>query len=135
MDSCAANPVSEFESDGAPTNRPLAKTRSIGPFQDIPGWIWKIFLSAWGTLFLIFALFFTTDRGVTFAITIALLFAMMAFGLPSAMAAQGRCPGYKCRGMIATRSGALTQRAAATQILLIPVSAVLGLIAFVLLAT
>lgn len=112
---------------GSRTNRP-------GPFQDIPKWIWSIFLCGWGAIFLLFVLFFATDAGAAFAITIAVMFLFMALGLPIAMAAQGHCDGYECERIIQTRSGPLPQRAAAVQIALIPVAAAFGLMVFIILA-
>jgi len=108
--------------------------RDPGPFQDIPKWIWAIFLCGWSAIFLLFVLFFATDGGAAFAIAIDLMFLCMAFGLPLAMAAQGRCDGYECKEVIQTRSGPLSQRAAAVQIALIPIAAAFGLTAFILLA-
>ena len=98
-----------------------------GLFQDIPGWIWRTYLAGWTALFSLFVLFFAKDGGSAFAITIASLFALMAFGLPMTIAAQTNREGYRCEGMIQTGSGPLAARAAATQILLIPISAVIGL--------
>ena len=105
-----------------------------GPFQDIPRSIWTIFLSAWGLLFSMFVLFFTVNPAVSFVVTIAALFALMAFGLPMAMAAQARCDGYKCSNIIQTHTGPLSVTAAGTQIVLVPVCAVFGLAAFITLA-
>ena len=113
---------------------PKPELRTPGPFQDIPKWIWTIFMCGWGAIFLLFVLFFATDGGAAFAITVAVMFFFMAFGLPIAMAAQGRCDGYECQRVIQTRSGPLPQRAAAVQIALIPVAAAMGLMAFILLA-
>lgn len=115
-----------------PTRR--AEPRNPGLFQDIPGWIWTVFLSGWGAIFLLFVLFFATDGGAAFAITISVLFVIMAFGLPLAMAAQSRCEGYKCERIIQTRSGPMSEGAAAVQIALIPVAAAIGLLAFIVLA-
>ena len=105
-----------------------------GPFQDIPGSVWTIFLSAWGLLFGMFVLFFTVSPASSFVVTIAALFALMAFGLPMAMAAQARCDDYKCPNIIQTHTGPLSVAAAGTQIVLVPVCAVIGLIAFIALA-
>jgi hypothetical protein len=105
-----------------------------GPFQDIPRPIWTIFLSAWGLLFGMFVLFFTANPAASFVVTISALFALMAFGLPMAMAAQARCDGYKCPNIIQTYTGPLSAAAAGTQIVLVPVCAAFGLIAFVALA-
>lgn len=102
-----------------------------GPFQDIPPAIWKIFLSAWALVFTLFILFFSVTREAAFVVTIAALFGLMAFGLPVVMAAQGRCEGHKCRGIVHTRTGPLSVAAAGTQIVLIPVAAVVGLAAFI----
>ena len=105
-----------------------------GPFQDIPRWIWTLFLSGWSAIFLLFVLFFATDGGAAFAIAIDLMFLSMAFGLPLVMAAQGHCDGYECQEIIQTRSGPLSQRAAAVQIALIPIAAAFGLAACIILA-
>ena len=105
-----------------------------GPFQDIPRPIWTIFLSAWGLLFGMFVLFFTVSPASSFVVTIAALFALMAFGLPMAMAAQARCDDYKCPNIIQTHTGPLSVAAAGTQIVLVPVCAVFGLAAFIALA-
>lgn len=105
-----------------------------GPFQDIPRPIWMTFLSAWGLLFGMFVLFFTVNPASSFVVTIAALFALMAFGLPMAMAAQARCEDYKCPNIIQTHTGPLSVAAAGTQIVLVPVCAVIGLVAFIALA-
>ena len=111
-----------------------ARAKDPGPFQDIPRWIWTLFFCGWSAIFLLFVLFFATDGGAAFAITIAVMFLGMAFGLPMAMAAQGHCEGYKCERVIQTRSGPLSARAAAVQIALIPIAAAFGLTAFIVLA-
>jgi hypothetical protein len=103
-----------------------------GPFQDIPQGVWIIFLSAWALVFTLFILFFAVTPAAAFVVTIAALFALMAFGLPAAMAAQGRCEGHECRGVVHTRTGRLSVAAAGTQIVLIPVAAVIGLTAFII---
>lgn len=90
-----------------------------------------MFLSAWALLFTLFILFFTATPEAAFVVTVAALFALMAFGLPVAMAVQGRCEGYECSGIIHTRTGPLSVAAAGTQIVLIPVAAVIGLSAFI----
>ena len=109
-----------------------SKAAEPGPFQDIPASIWRIFLGAWGLLFVMFALFFAVNAASAFVVTIAMLFALMAFGLPSVMAAQSRREGHRCGDVIQTRSGPLSVRAAGTQIVLIPVGAVIGLTAFII---
>jgi hypothetical protein len=90
-----------------------------------------MFLSAWALLFTLFILFFTATPEAAFVVTVAALFALMAFGLPMAMAAQGRCEGHECGGIVHTRTGPLSVAAAGTQIVLIPVAAVIGLSAFI----
>ena len=105
-----------------------------GPFQDIPRPIWAIFLSAWGLLFLTFLLVFTVNTAATFAVTIAAGFALMAFGLPLVLAAQGRSDGFKCSGIIETRTGPLSPVAAGAQIVAVPLCALIGLAAFITLA-
>lgn len=102
-----------------------------GPFQDIPKQIWVVFLSAWGLLFGMFVVFFTVNAQASFVVTIAALFAMMAFGLPSAMAAQGRCEGHRCGKIVQTHTGPLSIAAAGVQIAAVPVCAIIGLAAFI----
>ena len=106
----------------------------IGLFRDIPRWIWVTFLSAWAMFFALMILFFATDAAAIFVVTIAVLFGAMAFGLPLALAAQSKCDPYDCKGVVHTHTGPLSVRSAGAQIALIPVAAVIGLTAFILLA-
>lgn len=107
---------------------------NISLFGDIPQWIWVVFLSAWALLFSFFVLFLATNLEAAFAVTIAVFFALMAFGLPAVLAAQSKCGKYDCKGVIHTRTGPLTVTAAAIQILTIPIAAVIGLTALITLA-
>ena len=111
-----------------------ADSRNVGLFADIPRWIWRTFFVAWASVFALFVLFFATNEQAAFSITIAVLFAMMAFGLPATLAAQSGSEASECRGRIETRSGPLSVSAAAAQILSIPFAALLGLTAFIVLA-
>lgn len=104
------------------------------PFGDIPRAIWIAFLSAWAMLFGLFVLFFAKDGPATLAVLTSCFFAFMILGLPAALAAQSEYPSRRWPRTIRTGSGPLPMRAAAAQILLIPVAAVLGLIAFIVLA-
>lgn len=106
----------------------------VGLFQDIPRWIWTIFLSAWALFFGLMILFFATTLAAAFVVTISALFGLMAFGLPMALAAQSQCGKHDCTGMIDTHTGPLSASAAGTQIALIPVAVVVGLVGFILLA-
>jgi hypothetical protein len=106
----------------------------VGPFADVPRWIWTIFLAAWATLFGLFLLFFATTTASKFDISIVALFVMMAFGLPAALGAQATQGNRPAADIIHTRTGPLPARAAAVQIAVIPVCAVIGLIAFITLA-
>jgi hypothetical protein len=109
-------------------------TMNIGLFADMPRWIWTIFISAWAMLFGLFALFFAITAHAAFAIAIVGFLGLMVFGLPRAMAAQMKCDDHECREIIHIRTGPLSVGAAAMQILLIPVAAVIGLAAFITLA-
>lgn len=102
-------------------------------FGDIPRWIWIAFLSAWALLFGLFLVFFTTNGSATFMVVTAAFFALMTLGLPAALGTQTKRRQRPGQRIIATRSGPLPLSAAATQILLIPVGAVIGLIAFIIL--
>ncbi len=106
----------------------------VGLFQDIPRWIWTIFLSAWAIFFGLMILFFATTAAAAFVVTISALFGLMAFGLPMALAAQSQCGKHECTGTIDTHTGPLSAAAAGTQIALIPVAVVVGLIGFIMLA-
>lgn len=105
----------------------------VGLFRDIPGWVWTAFLGAWAALFGLFVLFFASGAQAAFIVATAVFFALMAFGLPLALAAQSKCDDYDCRGIVQTRTGPVSVRAAATQIVIIPVGAVIGLIVFIVL--
>ena len=105
-----------------------------GPFQDIPRPIWIVFLSAWAVLFSMFVVFFTVNAAASFLITIAALFTIMAFGLPAALAAQGKCEAHRCGKVVHTHTGPLSIRAAGAQIAAVPICAVIGLTAFIALA-
>ena len=109
-------------------------TMNIGLFADMPRWIWTSFISAWALLFGLFALFFAINARAEFVIAIVGFFGLMVFGLPKALAAQMRCKDHECRQIIQIRTGPLSVGAAATQILLIPFAAVIGLAAFITLA-
>ena len=74
------------------------------------------------------------NAAAAFVVTIASLFAIMAFGLPSLMAALGHCEGHKCGDVVQTYTGPLTVAEAGVQIALIPIAAVIGLVAFIGLA-
>lgn len=128
-DACAGLAVTGVQAN-PDRHTPLIPT-DPGPFQDIPKGIWIIFLSAWALLFALFILFFAVTLAAAFVVTVAALFALIAFGLPAVMAGQGRCGGHECRGIVHTRTGPLSVAAAGTQIVLIPVAAVVGLTAFI----
>ena len=104
------------------------------PFGDIPRPIWTAFLSAWALLFGLFLLFFTTDGPATLAVVTSSFFGLMLLGLPAALGAQAKSTRRAPSQFIVTRNGPLPIGAAATQILLIPVGAVIGLAAFIVLA-
>jgi hypothetical protein len=102
-------------------------------FTDIPRAIWIAFLSAWALLFALFLTFFTRDGPATLAVLTSSFFALMLLGLPAALGAQAGSPRHKPSRVIVTRNGPLPVRAAATQILLIPVAGVIGVTLFVIL--
>ena len=122
-------PLVDQKQDAAAADPP-----DIGLFRDIPRWIWVTFLSAWAMFFGLMILFFATDAAAIFVVTIAALFGAMAFGLPMALAAQSKCDPYDCKGIVQTHTGPLSVASAGVQIALIPVAAVLGLTAFIMLA-
>lgn len=113
---------------------PAMPAPEIGLFRDVPRWIWATFLSAWAMFFGLMILFFATDAAAIFVVTIAVLFGAMAFGLPIALAAQSKCESYDYKGVVHTHTGPLSIRSAGAQITLIPIAAVLGLAAFIMLA-
>jgi hypothetical protein len=106
----------------------------IGLFEDIPGWIWKVFVGAWAAFFGLMFVFFAHSPTALFMVTVSGLFGLMVFGLTKALAAQSACGDYRCEGAIDTLTGPLSPRAAGVQIALIPVAVVIGLIGFVVLA-
>lgn len=114
------------------TSPPAEPERDL--FGDIPGPIWIAFLSAWAMLFGLFVLFFATDGPSALAIVTSCFFVTMILGLPAALGEQSKSGPRPWPRTITTASGTLPVGAAATQILLIPVAAVFGLIAFIILA-
>jgi hypothetical protein len=107
---------------------------NAGLFSDIPRPIWIAFLASWGAIFGLFALFFTTDGPATLMVFTAIFFVLMMLGLPAALGAQSKCEPREFNGIIETGTGPLGVSAAATQIVLIPAGAALGLLAFIVLA-
>jgi len=115
---------------------------NAGPFHDIPASIWTIFLAGWAGFFLLMFLFFAVDRESDFMVTVAILFGAMAFGVPIAMAKQarivmakhGRTTPRLAGDVIHTHTGAVSVRAAAAQIALIPVAVFFGFLCFILFA-
>ena len=130
------DPASELQlSDPVEERLPDAPVRSCdtGLFDDIPTSIWKVFLTAWVVVFGLFVLFFATDRSAALAVAISCFFAMMAFGLPIALAGQSKRKRAPVR-LVETHSGTLTAFEAGAQIASIPVAAVIALTCFILLA-
>ena len=114
------------------TAKPTMPDMSL--FGDIPRPIWTAFLSAWTLLFGLFIIFFTTDGPATLAVLTSSCFALILLGLPAALGAQAKSAKPRHSRFIVTRNGPLPVGAAAVQILLIPVGAVIGLSFFVMLA-
>jgi hypothetical protein len=114
------------------TAQPALPDRSV--FGDIPTAIWTAFLSAWALLFGLFLVFFATDGPAAIVVVTSCLFALMLLGLPAALGAQVKSTPRARSRIIVTRNGPVPGVAAATQILLIPVASVIGVIAFVILA-
>lgn len=112
---------------------PPADTHA-NPFGDIPRPIWTAYLLAWATMFGLFVVFFATDGPAAIAIVTACFFALMILGLPAAVAAQAKPSQAQWSRVIRTGSGPLPVGDAATQILLIPIAGVIGLIGFIVLA-
>lgn len=114
------------------TTEPALPDTSL--FGDIPSPIWAAFLLAWALLFGLFLAFFTTDGPATLAVLTSSFFALMLLGLPAALGAQAKSVKRVDSRIVVTRNGPIPVGAAATQILLIPVGAVIGLLGFIILA-
>jgi hypothetical protein len=104
-----------------------------GPFDDIPGSIWTGYLSAWSVLFGLFVLFYMTNGPAALDVVTACFFAMMLLGLPAALGLQNHDAHRRHKDVVETLNGPLPVRAAAAQILLIPVCVGLGLVALIVL--
>jgi hypothetical protein len=126
-------PISEVQVDSDELRAPPARLPPP-PFSDIPGSVWTAFLGAWALLFGLFLLFFSTDGPATMAVVTACFFAIMILGLPAALGTQTHVANRQPRARIVTHSGPIPLRAAATQILLIPVASVFGVICLIILA-
>ena len=106
----------------------------VGLFQDMPAWIWRVFLLAWATIFGLFMAFFTVNAEATFVVAIAALTGLMAFGLPVALVGQSRTGNPEHGSTVDTHTGPLSVEAAAAQIILIPIGGIVGLTAFIIFA-
>lgn len=124
-------PISEIQVDDE--LKLVAPPLRAAPFSDIPGWIWTGFLGGWALLFGLFVVFFANDGRSTMMVITACFFALMILGLPAALGMQTEATKSPSDGMIHTQSGSLPVGAAATQILLIPVASVFGLLVLMLL--
>lgn len=111
-----------------------AEAQPAGLFQDIPGAIWAAFLAGWAGFFLLMWLFFAVNPGSKFAVVVAILFGLMAFGLPIVMAKQTSRPRRSLIEVVQTRTGPVSVRAAAVQIAMIPIAVCIGLLGFILFA-
>jgi hypothetical protein len=106
----------------------------IGLFHDIPRSIWATFLAGWVGFFLLMWLFFAVNSESSFAVMVAIFFGLMAFGLPIIMARQSDCVRPHSIDVVHTHTGPVSVRAAATQIALIPIAVVIGLLGFIIFA-
>ena len=85
-----------------------------------------------GDDFRLFLAVFTVSAEATFAVAIAALTGLMAFGLPVALVAQSGGANPEHKSTVDTHTGPLSIRAAAAQIVLIPVGGIVGLTAFII---
>jgi hypothetical protein len=102
------------------------------PFNDVPGSIWTGFLGAWALMFGLFLVFFTKTGPATMAVVTACFFALMLLGLPAALSAQAGSAKQPHRTVVETHTGPVSVREAATQILLIPATGVIGLVILII---
>ena len=104
----------------------LPEPEPLGSFQDVPGAICGAFLSAWSVFFLLLIIFFTTNAAATFVVTIVVLFALMAFGLPSTSTkmAMSSLHTRRCRRLrrIRARSGSQSVGTTAPSLIRLPSS-------------
>ncbi len=119
---------------GTPSANEDVAAAPPGLFHDIPRWIWTAFLAGWAGFFLLMWLFFAVNSEATFAVVVAMLFGLMAFGLPIVMARQSNRARPRPIEVVHTHTGPVSVRAAAAQIAMIPIAVVIGLLGFILFA-
>lgn len=102
------------------------------PFGDVPGSIWTAFLGSWALLFGLFLVFFTKSGPATLAVITACFFALMLLGLPTALSGLAGSAKERPKTMLDTQTGPVSIRTAATQILLIPATGVIGLVILII---
>jgi hypothetical protein len=117
-----------------PDSASFREQTRVGLFQDIPRSIWTTFLAGWAGFFLLMWLFFAVDASSTFMVSVAVLFGLMAFGLPIVMAKQSNCPNCPPIEVVHTHTGPVSVRAAAAQIAMIPIAVFIGFLGFILFA-
>lgn len=130
-DSDGQGALPPHEQPGSPSGREPIR---VGLFQDIPRSIWTTFLAGWAGFFLLMWLFFAVGGDSTFMVSVALLFGLMAFGLPIVMAKQSNCPNCPPIEIVQTHTGPVSVRAAAAQIAMIPIAVFIGFLGFILFA-
>lgn len=107
--------------------RTLEAEHDVHGFDDMPTGILWAFVASWAVLFSLFWLAFAWGRAAQFAVGVSTLFALVYFAVPAIMIGQA-VPKSKARsGSIKICTGELSERAAATQVLLIPSALILAI--------
>jgi hypothetical protein len=97
----------------------LQKEHDVHGFDDMPASILASFVGMWGLLLLVLWTFFAVDKPSAFAVAISTGFVAIFFAVPRLMIRQTK-PKLRREGEFKTYTGPLSDRAAATQVLLIP---------------
>ena len=123
--------IPELREDADQLASAPASSAEIGLYGDIPRPIWIAFLTTWAIVFGLFVVFFTANGPAALMVVTASFFALMTLGLPAALGSVAPGPYRPWSRVVVTHTGSLPIRAAAVQILLIPVASVIGLIGFI----
>lgn len=100
------------------------------PFHDLPAWVWRAFFASWGLLFLTFVLTFAVSADVWFVLGVIAAFAAVFFCTPLVLlrlTRRGKAPA--CGTHVELLYGRCTNMEAAIQIILLPVTLSIGLVA------
>lgn len=107
--------------------RTLEAEHDVHAFDDMPAGILKAFVASWAVLLVLFWTVFAWGKEAQFAVGVSTLFILIFFTVPAIMIGQAMPKSKPRSGSITICTGELSERAAATQVLLIPTALIFAI--------